>query len=259
MLAIYKKEMRSYFINPIGYIFVGVFLTAAAALCCYTTLQQRSYGTSSFFYYMMLIMMVLIPILTMRTFSEEKKMRTEQMLLTSPVTITGMVMGKYLAAFTVFGVSVLVSCVNFIPLFILGREEAALSDNAYATVQIGPNGAQIIGSLLGILLIGAAFIAIGILISAMTENQLSAVIITIAVLVSAFLLNMVNNIGSEEEGTRLISNYAVRYVIDWISIVSRFSLFRYGILDWSAVVYYASVAFLFIFLTVRVYERRRWA
>ena len=71
MLAIYKKEMRSYFINPVGYVFLGVFLTIAAGLCTYTTLQSRSYDTASFFYMMILVMIIIIPLLTMRTFAEE--------------------------------------------------------------------------------------------------------------------------------------------------------------------------------------------
>ena len=95
MLAIYKKEMRSYFINAVGYVYVGVFLAMAALLCCYTTLQSNSYSTSAYFQYIIFALIVLIPLLTMRMFAEERKMRTEQLLLTSPVTIIGMVMGKF--------------------------------------------------------------------------------------------------------------------------------------------------------------------
>jgi ABC-2 type transport system permease protein len=257
MLAIYKKEMRSYFINPVGYVFVGVFLTLAAGLCCYTTLQSLTYNTSTYFLYLVLSMIVIIPLLTMRTFSEERKMRTEQMLLTAPVSITGMVMGKFLAAMTMFGGSLLISCVNFIPLYIIGSTESDL--NPDAITHIGPVTAEIIGSLIGTLLIGACFIAIGIFVSSLTENQLSAAVITIAVLVVMVLLNVLNSVGSEEEGTRLINNYVIRYIIDWFSVISRFSTFQYGVLDWSALLYYLSLAFIFIYLTVRVYERRRWA
>jgi len=94
MFAIYRKEMRSYFINPIGYIYLGVFLVFSALLCCYTTLIAGSYNTSAYFSYLILAFIVLVPILTMRLFAEERKMRTEQLLLTAPVTITGMVLGK---------------------------------------------------------------------------------------------------------------------------------------------------------------------
>lgn len=257
MLAIYKKEMRSYFINPVGYVFIGVFLALSAGLCCYTTLQSNTYSTASYYYWLILSMIIIIPLLTMRTFSEERKMRTEQMLLTAPVSITGMVMGKYLAAMTIYGGSLLVSCINLIPLYIIGKEETA-ADPDGLTIK-GPVTPEIIGSLLGVLLVGAVFIAIGILISSMTENQLSAAVVTIAVLAVMLILNILNNVGTEEAGTRLINNYAVRYVIDWISVVSRFTNLQYGILDWSAMLYYVSMTFIAIYLTVRVYERRRWA
>lgn len=257
MLAIYKKEMRSYFINPVGYVFIGVFLALSAGLCCYTTLQSNTYSTASYYYWLILSMIIIIPLLTMRTFSEERKMRTEQMLMTAPISITGMVMGKYLAAMTIYGGSLIVSCINLIPLYIIGKEESALDPDGL-TVK-GPVTPEIIGSLLGMLLVGAVFIAIGILISSMTENQLSAAVVTIAVLAVMLILNILNNVGTEEAGTRLINNYAVRYVIDWISVVSRFTNLQYGILDWSAMLYYVSMTFIAIYLTVRVYERRRWA
>ena len=257
MLAIYKKEMRAYFVNPIGYIYMGVFLALSALVFCYTTFSAKSYDLSPYFYYMIFAFAILIPLLTMRSFAEERKMRTEQLLLTAPISIPGMVLGKYLAAFTMFFGSVLLSCINLIPLYIIGKEESALDPDGL-TVK-GPVTPEIVGSLLGVLLVGAVFIAIGILISSMTENQLSAAVVTIAVLAVMLILNMLNNVGSEEEGTRLINNYAVRYVIDWISVISRFTNLQYGILDWSAMLYYVSMIFIAIYLTVRVYERRRWA
>ncbi|MGM9643200.1 MAG: ABC transporter permease [Eubacteriales bacterium] len=255
MLAIYKKEMRSYFINPVGYVFIGVFLALSAAVCCYTTLQSNTYSTSSYYYFLVLSMIIIIPLLTMRTFSEERKMRTEQMLLTAPVSITGMVMGKFLAAMSIYSGCLAVSCINLIPLYVIGAQESAANDGD----TIGPVTPEIIGSLIGVLLIGSVFIAIGILVSSMTENQLSAAVITIAVLAVMLILNMLNTVGSEEEGTRLINNYVIRYVIDWISVISRFTNFQHGILDWSALLYYVSMTFIAIYLTVRVYERRRWA
>jgi ABC-2 type transport system permease protein len=257
MLAIYKKEMRSYFINPVGYVFVGVFLTLAAALCCYTTLQSSSYSTASYFYFLLLSMIVVIPLLTMRTFAEERKMRTEQMLLTAPVSIIQMVLGKFLAAFTMFGGSLLISLINLVPLYIIGAEEDNLTD--FSFTHIGPVTAEIVGSVMGILLVGGAFIAIGMFISSLTESQLSAAVLTIAVLVFMVVLNLLNKIGSDSDGTRVINSYVVRYVIDWFSVISRYTAFQYGILQWSALLYYLSLTFIFIYLTVRVYERRRWA
>ena len=247
MLAIYKKEMRSYFSNPIGYIFAGIFLLFAALLCCYTTILSASYDTSVYFTLMVFAMVILIPILTMRLFSEERKMRTEQLLLTAPISITGMVMGKFCAAFTLFLACLAGSCVNFIPLYVIaGQEKANLG---YDTTNLGPVSAQIIGCLIGIVLIGAAFIAIGTFISSLTENQLAAAIITIAVLIGFIGIGLFAD---------FIDVYWIRLVLGWISVLGRFSGFTAGVFDIGATVYFASLAFIFLFLTVRIYEKRRW-
>ena len=102
MFAIFKKELRAYFINAIGYVYVGVFLAAAAIMCCYTTLGSQSYDTDSYFTLLIFSFVILIPLLTMKLFSEEKKLRTEQLLMTAPVSIWGMVLGKFFAAFALF-------------------------------------------------------------------------------------------------------------------------------------------------------------
>lgn len=237
-------------------------MALAALFCCYTTIQSNSYSTSSYFQYIIFAMIILIPLLTMRMFAEERKMRTEQMLLTAPVTIFGMVMGKFLAALSIFVGALLASCINFIPLYSTAASEIAAKKaegDWLSGDHIGPNTAQIWGSLIGIILIGAAFIAVGLFVSSLTENQLSAAVITIGVLITMVILNMLSQAGSSEEGTRLVNSYVVRYVLDWFSVLSRFSNFGYGILDWSALIYYVSLTFIFLYLTVRVYERRRWA
>ena len=245
MFAIYKKELRSYFLNAIGYVYVGVFLAVSALLCCYTTIGAQTYDTSEYFTYIIFSFIVLIPLLTMKLFSEEKKLRTEQLLLTAPVSIWGMVIGKFLAAFTLFLGTVLASCVNFFPIYAYARTEGL--NEAYDAV--GPVGVGIVSSLLGIICIGMAFIAIGMFISSLTENQLAAAIITVAIIVSMLVLNLVNE---------YITNYAIRFVIDWVCFVSRFAPFSAGMFDPSALLYYVSVTGVFLLLTVRVYDKRRW-
>ena len=247
MFAIYKKELRSFFITPIGYVYTGAFLGLAALICCYTTIISSSYSTTTYFTIMMFAMGILIPLLTMRLFAEEKKLRTEQLLLTAPVTITGMVMGKFLAALTVFGGSLLVSCINFIPIYTTAAAERG--NQTYEFYHIGPVTGQLIGNLVGLLLIGAAFIALGTFISALTENQLAAAVITISVIALMLGLGLVNS---------LIDVYWIRAVLSWISIYSRFGNFQNGLFDFAAILYYASICFVFVFLTVRVYEKRRW-
>lgn len=256
MFAIYRKEMRSYFINPIGYIYLGIFLVFSALLCCYTTVVSGSYDTTSYFMYLIMTFIILIPLLTMRLFAEERKLRTEQLLLTAPVTITGMVLGKYFAALTMFVSGVLLSCVNFLPLYVISLRELAGDANS-TVMHIGPVTGQIIGSVIALILLGAALIAVGTFISSLCENQLSAAVVTIGVVAAMVLLNLINGL-KDSSGQPLIGAYLIRTVIDWISVVSRYTAFSNGVFDYASLLYYASLAFIFLFLTVRVYEKRRW-
>lgn len=253
MLAIFKKELRSYFINPIGYIYVGIFLAVSAVLCCLTTLLSATYDVSGYFAYMMYAFAILIPLLTMRLFAEERKLRTEQLLLTAPVTITGMVMGKFLAAFTLFASTLLASCINFIPLYVIAgsekAQEMASMPEGKLSVHIGPATGELVGCLVSLLLLGAAFIAIGTFISALTENQLAAAVITIAVIAGMMGLSLLN---------AFIEIYWIRNIISLVSVFSRFGNFTNGLLDFASLFYYLSICFVFLFLTVRVYEKRRW-
>ncbi|MBE6693782.1 MAG: ABC transporter [Ruminococcaceae bacterium] len=247
MLAIYKKELRSYFINPIGYVFLGIFLAVSALLCCYTTIVSGSYDASNYFFFLMLTFVILIPLLTMRLFAEERKLRTEQLLLTAPVSITGMVLGKFFAAFTIFGGAMLISCINFIPLYVTAAIERP--EAAYEFYRIGPVTGEIVGCTVCLILIGAAFIAIGTFISSLTENQLASAVITISIIAAMIGISFLNS---------YIEVYWLRVVLDWISVYGRFANFANGIFDFAAILYYASISFVFLFLTVRVYEKRRW-
>ena len=238
MGAIFRREMRSYFTTPMGYIFMAVFLVLSSAVFCLFTIQQGDGSNiSGYFTVLIFLFIVIVPILTMKSFSEERKLKTEQLLLTSPVSITGMVVGKYLAAMTMYVTTLLISSLNFYTIFKFAAEGSK------------PNLASIVGNHVALILVGSVFIAIGIFISSMTENQLAAAIITVAVilllLVSGFL-------------SSLIPFYPIRVVVNWISIFTRFSYFTYGIFDYSAVLYYLSMTVIFLFLTVRVFDRRRW-
>ena len=234
MLAIYKREMHAYFTTPTGYIFMAVFLAAAGFLFSLTTLQMQSSDISAYFQILMFAYIVIIPLLTMKSFSEEKRMKTEQLLLTSPVSLWGMVMGKFLAAFTMFFGTVMVSGLYYFVLGIYGE----------------PNWGKIIGCGVAMMLIGISFISIGLLVSSLTENQFVAAMSTIGVLAGLMAIAVING---------LIGNYYVRLIFDWISIYSRFGNFAQGIFDFASVLYYVSIAGVCLFLTVRVYEKRRFA
>ena len=246
MFAIYKKELRSYFLNAVGYVYLGVFLAVSALLCCYSTLGSGTYDTSTYFTIIPFIFIILIPLLTMKIFAEEKKLRTEQLLLTAPVSITGMVIGKFLAAFTLFLGGLLLSLLNFIPLCIYANMDGL--NDAFAD-SVGPIGAIIFSNALGLLLLGAAFIAIGMFVSSLTENQLAAAVITVVIIATMLLLDFVNG---------FIDNYVVRFILSWISFSTRFSAFQTGQFDPSALLYFVSTCGVFLFLTARIYDKRRW-
>lgn len=236
MTAIYKREMLSYFTSPIGYVFIAVFLALNSFIfSLFTLMAGDGSSVGTYFMIVMFIFIILVPLLTMKSFSEERKMRTEQLLLTSPISLMGMVFAKFLAAFTMFaGTFILGALMMFPTLYMYGE----------------PNTAVLISSTIGILLIGAAFIAIGLFVSSLTENQLVAAVGTMGILIFLLLVGLL---------TSYIDVYAVRVVIDWISIYSRFGNFSYGILDPATLVYYFSICFVFMFLTVRIYEKRRWS
>ena len=234
MTAIYKREMRSYFTTPTGYIFAAIFLCASGFLFALCTLQMQTSDVSSYFQFLMYAYIVVIPLLTMKSFAEEKKNGTEQLLLTSPVSLTSMVLAKFLAAFTMFVGTLLVSSVAMAVLGLYSE----------------PNWARVIGCTIGILLVGICFIAIGLFVSSLTDNQFVAAIGTIALLAGLVVIAIING---------LIDNYYLRLVLDWISIYSRYMNFTYGIFDVASAVYYLSICVVFLFLTVRVYEKRRLA
>ena len=234
MLAIYKKEMRTYFTTPLGYVFIAVFLAVSGFVFAFSTFQTQTSDVSGYFQMMIFGYIVIIPLLTMRSFAEERRTRTEQLLMTSPVTIPAMVFAKFLAAFTMFAGTVLLSCVYYLPLFGYGE----------------PNVGRAVGCLIAMLLLGMCFIAVGIFVSTLTESTVTASIGTMTILLVFVVAAIFNN---------LIDSYVIRSVLSWISVYSRYVNFTYGIFDIAAAVYYVSITAVFLFLAIRVYERRRYA
>ena len=226
--------MRSYFTGVIGYVFLVLFLALGGAIFCYTTLFSMSADISGFFTLMLIFSGVILPLLTMKSFSDERKTKTEQLLLTAPVSLTGMVFGKFLAALTMFGGALFTNCLYFIILY------------RYADLKT----ANLIGNFVALLLVGMTFIAIGVFVSALTENQLTAAVGTMAIILVFLAIGIVN--------TLLPSSYWLRYVFNCVSIFTRFQAFTNGYFDLSSVLYYLSVSAVFVYLTIRVYDRRRY-
>ena len=237
MLAIYKREMRSYFTSPIGYIFLAIFLAVSGVIFSLTTLTKgNASDISMYFTYMLISFFIVLPLLTMKLFADEKRQRTETLLISAPISITSMVLAKFFAAFSMFLVGFGISLVNLIPFFYFA------SGN--------PDLMTIFGSLLGLILIAAAFIAIGVMVSALTENQLVAALGTMMIILVFVLISVFNS---------SIESYFLRTILSWISVLDRFSLLAVGRFDVSAIVYFISICFSFLFVTVRIYEKRRWA
>lgn len=236
MLAIYKREMRYFFTSPVGYVFVAIFFAVSAGIFMSLTVQKGADANyTQYFTYVIMLCIVEVPLLTMKLLSEERKMKTDQLILTSPVSLFGIVMAKFLAAYSLFGGSFLVSSIiYYIPLKVYGTPDTAIY----------------IGSVIAILLIGAAFIAVGEFISSLTENQFLAAFGTIAAIC---LFVFAQNINS------YINSEFVRRIFSAISVTSRYTYFMYGLFDWAALIYYVSLIAAFLFMTVRVFEKRRWS
>ncbi len=235
MGAIFKREMKAYFTSPIAYIFIAVFYLITAFYFVNMNLYGATTDMSYVFAGVFTIMMILLPLLTMRLFADEKKQKTDQCLLTAPVNLVEIVMGKFFAALSVF----LVAMAIYIP---------------YILVLLNLAGSvawsSIIGNLVGLLLLGAAFISIGIFVSSLTEIQIVAAIIS---LIINFALYMIDVLAAS------VTWAPLKAVMVSIGFYNRYTEFTQGILNITSVVFFISAIFVFNFLTVRVLEKRRWS
>lgn len=234
MAAIFKKEMRSYFTTPSGYVYLTIFIAASGFIFFFTCFNRQTTDVSGYFTFLMFAYSIILPLLTAKTFSEEKKQGTEQLILTSSLSIPKLVAAKFLSCVVMFLASLVPSYLMFASLFIYGK----------------PNVGRIIGGTVGVFLIAVCFIAIGIFVSSLTKNQFVAALGTIGILAFFLAVGLLS-------GT--VDSPVIKTVIDWISVYSRFTLFTYGLFDAASAIYYISVAAVFLFLTVRVYEKRRYA
>lgn len=232
MKAIIKKELRLYFSTPIAYVFISVFVCISALLFTINNLINGNASISVIFSYLPIIFVIIIPILTMRLMAEERALKTDQLLLTAPISVTSIICGKFISAVAVFGVSTIVMLMYPVIL------------SFYSKVEWG----MVFSNYIGFFLMGAAFTSIGIFVSSLTENQLVSAIVSIAALAFTFILSY----AIDPTGIKIIDA-----VIDAFSIPAHFDTFFIGLLDIAEVVYYLSVIVIFILITVIRTEKRR--
>lgn len=234
MFAIFKRELKAYFTSPLGYVFLAIFYAFSGLFFYIFSLSVGSTDISSVFLMMFTVLMVFVPLLTMRLLSEDKKQKTDQLILTAPVSLLSIVMGKFLAAYAIFAIGVAV-----MPVY-------GFVMSTFATVSWLP----IWGNTVGLLLLGGIFVSIGLFISSLTENQMIAAIGGFFINLMILLMNTLKS---------ALPNGFLQDVLSSISVYSRYSEITNGIFSLSSLIFFVSVIFIFLFLTVRVLEKRRWA
>ena len=234
MLAIFKRDLRQYFTSPLGYVFIAAFVAVIDVYFYITNIANVSADLSPVFAFMLFILIFIVPFLTMRLFSEEFKQKTDQLLLTSPTGVWHMVLGKFLAALVVFSVGMVVSLVFVLIIATYGQ----------------PNVRALLANYVAIYCVASAFLAIGIFISSLTENQLISAVLTLAVLLGLYLIDY-SGLG---QSNRIINNF-----LYYISIFRRYASISRGVLAINDIIFYLSVAATFLFLTTRVIEKKRWS
>ena len=288
MLAVYKKELRQAFTSIFGYVFLA-FLLALVGFYVYTLNLKGGYASIAYaISSVTAFFLLLVPMLTMRILSEERKQKTDQLVFTSPVSITRIILGKYLALVTVFFFAIAI--ISVYPL-ILNKYGNVNMKSAYANIA-------------AFFFLGCAYLAIGMFISALTESQIVAAIVTFIIILFTLLANALKNMIPTDysvaflvmlvlsvvlgviafvmmknvpvaAGISVVSIAAVLItyfgvskemydglltkILGWFSLVSRFENFTYDLFDAAAYVYYLSISFLFVFLTIQAIKKRRWS
>lgn len=286
MLAIFEKEFKSYFTSPIAYVFMSFFLFMFGLYSTIINVLNQNGDYSFILSSLTIVLMLTTPILTMRLLSEERKNKTDQLLMTSPIKVSDIVLGKYLSAVSLLGFTLLITLLHTVALSFWGEVPVA----------------KILGSYLGYFLLGATLIAIGLYISSLCESQIVAAIATIGIFLLIMLINNLATIVPKQRSASflfilalaliclifiylaikqviisliiaaasigsLVALYFVNGVVydglptkifQWLSIFQQFDSFMYGLLDITAIVYYLSFIVLFIFLTMYTIQKRSW-
>ena len=224
MWAVIKKEFKSYFFSPIGYIFIGLFLLAFSGFFYTDVFMSQSVNFEYIFYSGATVLTMIVPFITMRTLAEERKVGTEQLLLTSPISITKIVLAKFIS---VLGIIIITELCTFMYFGIL----------AYFG---NPHIVTALVTLLGFLLLAMSYISFSMLASSLTENQIIAGVVSVIILVAL--------------------NWVLPYVSDWFtnfSLVNIFSNFPKGQIDIADTVTFIAFTIMNLLLTIVVMQRRK--
>lgn len=249
--TIAKKELKSYLYSPVAYVLAAFFLLVSGfffynilAWANEQTVRMMQQGYPAeylnvnqmlfqpFFGNVAIVLIFLLPLLTMRLFADEKKTRTEELLLTSPVRLAAIIAGKYLAALIVYAGILLLTATYSLLAFAYGN----------------PDPAPLLTAYLGLFLLGAAFIAVGLFASSLTENQVIAAGVSFSAILLIWVLSWVGEGGPG----------AWRSVLAYLSFFSHFKNMVGGVVDTQDVVYFLTFSFLGLYLTRAVFEFRKW-
>ena len=250
ILAIAGRELRAYFASPIAYIVIGLFAALYGAffvlyllLFVEQSMRMGAMGMGGpvnvnqmmlrpLLGNMAVVMLFMLPMLTMRTYAEEKRSGTFELLLTSPLTDVQIVLGKFLGAMAVFLLMLLVSGLNLVLLFAWGT----------------PEWKQLLSSYLGLSLMGGSFIALGLFLSSLTRSQVVAGAATFAIALLLWIVSWFGETGSE----------TVRTLTSFLSVIEHYEDFSKGVIDTKHLAYYLSFIVFGLFLTVRSVDSERW-
>lgn len=287
MLAVYKKELRGYLTSMVGYVFIAFVLLILGIYFTAYNLQYASPDFGATLSSVTFLFLVITPILTMRILAEEKKNRTDQLLLTAPVSVWKVILGKYLSMVTIYAIPVVISA--FYPL-IMGRYGVISYPMAYVAV-------------IGFFFLGCAQIAVGLFLSSVTESQVIAAVLTFGILFCSYMMDGIESFFSDAAissmvafliiavvvgivvyqltkniifsscvgGVLVIGIAAVYFIkptvftgliqkfLNLFAIANHFDNFVGGIFDVTGIIYMVSVVCIFVFLTVQCIQKHRWS